>query len=122
MKTKEDLIIEAYGDHYELVKPYIDKDGWCRYHWQIVHMSYLETMCRSKPNERCRPVALKGIENNNGWNLIKDLDIEDNEYVLFLRMTEGGEPPIFTCPLGEDYQIGYFTHWKRIDYLNPPIF
>lgn len=63
------------------------------------------------------------MENNNGWNSIEDLDIDDDEYVLFLRYYEGeGEPPIFTCPLGEDFQIGYFTHWKRIDFEKPPLF
>jgi hypothetical protein len=69
------------------------------------------------------PKSLKGIHINNGWKLIEDLDIEDDEYVLFLRYYEGeGEPPIFTCLLGEDFQIGYFTHWKRIDFEKPPLF
>jgi len=68
------------------------------------------------------PKNLKGIANNNGWNLIEDLNIYDDEYVLFLRMTEGGEVPIFTCPAGEDFQIGYFTHWKRISFEKPPLY
>ena len=121
-EAKQQLIKEAYGKYFEQVEPYIDCNGWCKYHWQIVHNDMLETMCRTKPNERWRPVSLKGIENNNGWELIEDLDIEENEYVLFLRMTEGGEPPIFTSLLSEDFQKDYFTHWKRIDISKPPLY
>lgn len=70
-----------------------------------------------------RPIQLKGLENNNGWNLMEDFDGEDEEYFLFLRYSEhDGEPPIFTSVLSDDFEIGYFTHWKRIDFLNPPIY
>lgn len=72
---------------------------------------------------RYRPKSLQGIENNNGWNSMDQPDFEDNEYILFLRFIEGeGEPPIFTCVLCDDFEIGYFTHWKRVDCKKPPIY
>lgn len=126
MKTKEDVIKEAYGEHYELVKPYIDKDGWCSYHWQIVHMSYLETMCRSKPNERWRPVALKGIENNNGWVKIESESYLPKERGAFWTFIEGKEVVMNTFNTFDDMEFtfdnGKVTHYQPIQKPKPPVF
>lgn len=122
--TKEEKIKEAYGDKWELFNGSakqcaLKNNGWIS---PILEHSPKDIELDRGDKNIYRPKSLRGIENNNGWNLIEDLDISDNEYVLFLRMTEGGEVPIFTCPAGEDFQVGYFTHWKRIDISKPPIY
>lgn len=124
--TKEEAIRESYGDYWDIVEEYVDGNGWVKtkkFQDQLPRQLFEFYVSRhTSDNNMMRPKAITGIEDNNGWKLIEDLDIEDDEYVLFLRMTEGGEIPIFTCPLGEDFEIGYFTHWKRVDISKAPIY
>lgn len=125
--TKEDIIQNAWTEIQSHINaegvPSYNEDGWAKYGGKQ-KSEYFKTLEEKQwlGYFFYRPKSLEGIEDNNGWELIDDLDIEDNEHVLFLRMTEGGEAPIFTCPAGEDFQIGYFTHWKRIDISKPPLF
>lgn len=124
--TKEERIQESYGKYWEGLS--IPAKNCALKHNGYIGpiISNLGEIPRdfvTYDNLGFRPISLIGIENNNGWNLIEDLDIEDNEYVLFLRHYEGeGEPPIFTSPLSEDFEDGYFTHWKRIDISKSPLF
>ncbi len=123
-KIKEEWIAIYGEEKYNLIKYAIKENGYidCVRNPEI---SEIINTCEKSiywGTTEFYPLALKGISTNNGWELIEDLAIEDNEYVLFLRMTEGGEVPIFTSPLGEDFKIGYFTHWKRISFEKPPLF
>lgn len=125
--TKEEKIQEAWSEVQSHINsegvPNYNDDGWAKY-GSKQKSEYFKALEEKQwlGYFFYRPKSLEGIEDNNGWDLIEDLDIEENEYVLFLRMTEGGEPPIFTSLLSEDFQIGYFTHWKRIDISKPPLF
>jgi hypothetical protein len=138
--TKQEIIKEAYGTHYDEVSSFIDENGWCvqidystdkelKNHRSLNEIGFTQNddlldfgYFSNENKHKWRPKTLDGLEDNNGWRLIDELDVEENEYVLFLRMTEGGEVPIFTSPLSCDFSIGYFTHWKRIDISKPPLF
>lgn len=132
--TKQDLIKDAYGNAsiWEKLKSNINDDGWCTNEaistdidlLDILDLDNIDREVKSdmQGNLIFRPTTLKGIETNNGWELIEDLNIDEDEYVLFLRMKEGGEVPIYTCISGTDFEIGYFTHWKKIDISKFPLF
>mgnify|MGYP003483865784 FL=1 len=76
MKTKEEVIKEAWGKNYEEFKDHIDSDGWARYphfqkHEMIEDVRPIEF--RSQGAD-FRPKSLQGIENNNGWIKIESED------------------------------------------------
>lgn len=124
--TKEEKIKEAYnsvGLGYLIEQ--CDNEAWVEIsgHIRFVHEDKLDRYEYNRKDHIIRPKSLSGIENNNGWNLMKDFDGDDRDYFLFLRYSEGdGEPPIFTSVLSDDFQIGYFTHWRKIDISKPPIY
>jgi hypothetical protein len=87
--TKQEVIKNAYGEHWETVKDYVDENGWV--YTQKVHfdstlnMEYSEvevTPFNSDMEYYWRPKSLQGVETNNGWikieseaNLPKDHEI-----------------------------------------------
>lgn len=128
--TKQEVIkqewVAIYGEEkYHLIKYAIKENGYidCVRNPEISKIINTTQKGIYWGTTDYYPLRLMCISNNNGWNLIEDLNIGDDEYVLFLRMTEeGGEHPIFTCTAGEDFKIGYFTHWKRVDISKPPLY
>jgi hypothetical protein len=87
MKTKEEVIKEAYGEYWEQVKSFIDINGWVVYgHFKNEALGLKDSEIEITDynydiyNELWRPKSLQGIENNNGWIKIeseKDLPKED---------------------------------------------
>lgn len=76
MKTKEQAIEEAYGEHFEKCNP--DENGWSL---SDNSAFYPEIEFSPENHYYWRPKSLQGIENNNGWvkieseeDLPKDLD------------------------------------------------
>jgi hypothetical protein len=72
--TKQEKIIEAYGEHWETVKNHIDENGW-------IYTCNFIFYCNFKYHEkgfgathRIRPKSLAGIEDNNGWIKIESED------------------------------------------------
>lgn len=78
MKTKENVIKEAYGEYWESVKDFVNENGWFEYDFYSQNKSKkykkafdfvcenIETECNSNVTV-IRPKSLQGIENNNGW-------------------------------------------------------
>jgi hypothetical protein len=66
---KQEKIREAYGEHWETVKDYVDLDGWIDF--RIAPEYFLRERkfdAIGKYEERLlRPKSLAGIEHNNGW-------------------------------------------------------
>lgn len=71
MKTKEEVIKEAYGFLFEYKKHLIDKDGWFDNSNENDSVTNGETeflgKCDFKDNTTFRPKSLQGLEDNNGW-------------------------------------------------------
>jgi hypothetical protein len=89
--TKQEKIQEAYGEHWEKVKYFVDKDGWFdakSFYGQAIHKGLVGlTMEISDPYDPkyCywkRPVSLSGINNNNGWIKVDDMLPEEGIEVL----------------------------------------
>ena len=67
--TKEEVIKKAYGESWEILKDYINQNGFinCVKNRKLSLIPYFEvSQIEFKENE-ARPKVLKGIENNNGW-------------------------------------------------------
>lgn len=75
MKTKQEIIQEAYGEelYQELHERHIDPDdGFCKYwHPKFRKLPYQIEMI-GNTGIPWRPKSLSGIENNNGWTRIKE--------------------------------------------------
>lgn len=130
MKTKVEVIQEAYGELWEEVKDCVDESGWCSKK-ETVNERELAWM-RNQYGAFWRPISLKGIEHNNWWVKVeseKDLPKEDSE-VFFVqdgRIINGyfyrgqfGDPFFLEQPT--IYPIEAVTHYKLIEKPFPPIY
>ena len=72
---KEQAIKNAYGEYWEAVKDYVDENGWIGFdEWFKFVGHKIDYDCKPNQIYYChRPKSLKGIEDNNGWNLIDEL-------------------------------------------------
>jgi len=81
--TKEEKIKEAYKEHWESVKDYVNNDGWCSWKW-CKPENIIIRKSLNEQSDGCgswRPKSLEGLENNNGWiELIKNENIPSGYY------------------------------------------
>jgi hypothetical protein len=81
MKTKEEIIREAYGEHWEHVKDIKSKffnnpfeaNGWIIMEKYFYSNTKLQDLCEMSGGY-ARPKSLSGIENNNGWTKIESVE------------------------------------------------
>jgi hypothetical protein len=71
--TKQEKIKEAYGEYWETVRDYVDKNGWCNTYWNLFLISDREQKPAREPL-KWRPKSLAGLEHNNGWIKIESED------------------------------------------------
>jgi hypothetical protein len=104
MKTKEEVIKEAYPQKYTAI---IDKDGWTN-HVALRHFKKDELDSKIKEGRLIyRPKSLNGIETNNGWTKIlseADLPSESGDY--YVEHKEHGN--IYFTALSENYDRKLF--------------
>lgn len=126
--TKQEKIKEAwvdtYGEElYEKIKYAIKENGYidCVRNPEVSSIINTTQYGITWGTTDYRPESISGIHNNNGWKLMEDYDLDDNEYALFQRYVpeESGEPPIFCSPCDVDFEPGYFTHYKRLILKEP---
>ncbi|MGI9582624.1 hypothetical protein ACR1PO_15620 [Chryseobacterium sp. RRHN12] len=82
MKTKQQVIEEAWGNNYPVFKEFIDENGWGKYpefqkHEMVENVRPLEFNYSD-----FRPLSLHGIENNNGWIRVEDILPEEGFEVI----------------------------------------
>lgn len=118
MKTAEEIIREAYGEHYDKFKDSIDENGWTE------DAIYDFLVCEWHPDKwgKARPKSLAGLENNNGWTKIEDIEKVPTEKCWIYKEWSG------------DLFIGFFyneygynahkdaTHYQPIVKPKPPIY
>lgn len=122
--TKHEKIIEAYGEHWEKVKNFVDDDGWCNSFWDICEINKGYTKPKSF-GTKWRPKSLQGIENNNGWIKIEseaDLPKDSTNYWTVTKFDK--EPKIrwFNRFFNEYEKDGKVTHYQPIIKPLPPIY
>jgi len=124
MKTKEDVIKEAY----ELIGlPFVDNviydNGWLKIKPTQYSSKYDDVDLLKLTNHvhSIRPKSLQGIENNNGWIKIESEaqydELENGEYEWY-NINNG------KYDKGDLWTYGVFTHYKIVPIIkiNPPLF
>lgn len=126
MTDKEKAIKEAWGDFYNLGVG-IDENGWLRGDYLenktkdiLKTKDCIEVKRRAMHDlgfydssiEIFRPISLQGIENNNGWFIVKEragsIEYKGDIWVV----TKQGEIELIK---EEDFiPVGYATHFKPI--------
>lgn len=149
MKTKEEVIKEAWGVLWDNVKSFIDKNGYVEFptnaerqdiFWKNGDYDYFQTEDRLGYNgepvgvQRFRPQSLAGIENNNGWIKIEsEEDLPNKEYghcfmILKGYIIYGGfrryskDTFYFFNSAGEGILQSNITHYQLIETPKPPIY
>lgn len=82
--TKQEKIQEAYGQHWEIVKDYVDNNGQCDKLslFKFTNLRYNDFDCLfiHTANNYMLPKSLQGIEDNNGWIKIEsENDLPNDE-------------------------------------------
>ncbi len=130
MKTKEEVIKDAYGEYYDICNP--NKNGWSVKR-KGVGFEQLKTEIEleyDKPNNAYafRPKSLNGIESNNGWisiNSEKDLPTIGTFYTILSfdeNIVEREFPhPKFTLEFNKEWWLKYVTHYQEKIMPNKPL-
>ena len=71
---KQEKIREAYGEHWETVKYYVDENGWCNAFFGIAGLFQHDVIFKKGLIVKWRPKTLARIEDNNGWIKIESED------------------------------------------------
>jgi hypothetical protein len=137
---KQQAIQEAYGEHWETMKDYVDQNGWFIYdfynknksnHYEIA----FDIVCENIDSigdfdlKHIRPKSLEGIENNNGWIRIESEQDLPKEGTLEFKVGAMVSNKFHLSRGVYDYnevnfsfQNKYITHYQIIPKPKLPIF
>lgn len=132
--TKKELIKNAYEEFYEYVENSADENGWVK---REEHSGFMRSHFYLGKNietkfidkvEYWRPKTLEGIENNNGWIVIRseeDLPRESDAYfVAYFFKGKLLFQYLRAFRINSDdteYWLDNFTHYQPITKPNPPL-
>ena len=129
--TKQELIKEAWGEYYELVKNELDEHGRYSYYddnsikrksklWQFEN---IETHQISNLNLLI-PSSIKGIENNNGWIKIESEEDLPKKGTNCHFILKNGFSGIFVDLDDSEYLTlrNRGTHYQPIEKPKPPLY
>lgn len=132
MKTKEEAIKEAWGEHYDLVKDdlnddgqiYIDDIGFNVFDQIMILCNY------DSVTELLTHPKLQGIENNNGWIRIEsEMDLPKNFTNVYcldkygnMFICESRSKHFFCHTNGWLYNYYDFTHYQPIIKPKKPLY
>ena len=137
MKTKQQAIQEAYGEHWGIVKNYVDENGWCELNVSQKEpinnfANHGKTEWKPINNRGCwRPKSLQGIENNNGWIKIESEDDLPKEEIDVHFIFENNTGRFQTFGVWDNkiksfysgaLKISNVTHYQPIEKPKPPIY
>jgi hypothetical protein len=125
--TKQDIIKKEYREYFELFseeeqQKILENNGWQHQfnhplHKEMAKFYKIETSAYGVGTS-WRPLNLKGIEDNNGWNRIEDgIFPEDEETVLWLNNEnyEFENASLLHC----DFNYKQYTHWRKLPQKTP---
>jgi hypothetical protein len=128
--TKEEKIIEAYGEYYEKMKPWISEEGWFNknaFYQEEFKLKYQELdMFFSHLGDFMIPQSIVGITNNNRWIKIESENDLPKERGSFWTFIEGKEVVINTFNTFDDMEFtfdnGKVTHYQSLIKPNEPLY
>jgi hypothetical protein len=137
MKSKEEIIKEAYGSFWLMLSNNIDCKGWCLNKTLDKKTDFLDLIdsvgikrqikSNVQGNLIFRPKSLDGIENNNGWIKIESETDLPKESGLFWIVEDGyviNEPcKYYKSTKRWVIQCNqYPSHYKPIQKPKPPLY
>ena len=133
--TKQEVIKNAYGEHWETVKDYVDGNGWCNWDYKNncspsrFEISEFDTLDFKLGKYLIwRPKSLQGIENNNGWIKIEsesDLPKESEQYWCVLYDEVGILQYYSEAKIWEDIETenrSFPSHYQQINKPLKPLY
>lgn len=125
LEAKKEAIKKAYGEYWELVKDYVDENGWIDFLEDIRRIRYFfhDSDNIEVSISMWRPKSLKGIENNNGWRRIEsEADLpKENTWCFVISKISGITHGNFLIK-NKDFWLIDATHYQPIEQPKPPIF
>lgn len=122
---KEEKIKEVYGKFYDAY--HINENGWFDNtdgRFSDLQLQELES-CDYRASNIFRPKSLKGIEDNNGWIKIEDLNdtpiLWDKKYLVFANGKEK-ETTFNPSQIKAGWEFGEITHYRIVDKFSAPIY
>lgn len=111
---KKKVIKKAYGKSYDALKDYINENGFvdCVKNRKISLIPFFDISEIEFKGNEARPKSLKGIENNNGWNVLKGIKNEITHEGDIWILNKYGNVELWLE--SQFLAIGYATHWKPI--------
>lgn len=140
--TKQEIIKEAYGIHYEEVKNFIDENGWCvqidyssgkevKNHRTLNEMGFTQNddlldfgYFSNENKHKWRPKSLEAIENNNGWIKIEsESDLpKDDEWYWVKKKTGEQIMSGYQRIVSNERWLEEMTHYQKIIKPNEPLY
>jgi hypothetical protein len=134
--SKEEKIKEAYGEYWEYFKnKQYDENGFSMFEKEDDnHEIWRKILLETHPyaNRVYRPISLKGIENNNGWNKIESESDLPKFTIQYHVVKNGSLSKAYYrnnnrwIVDGNDYpktsEIHGITHYQEIVIPQPPIY
>lgn len=137
---KEEVIKNAYGEHWEIVKNDIDEDGWMNLYFavranigEIGSKTYQFKDIIGNPN-KCRILSLCELEENKGWVKLEskiDLPKTEGNYFVILKNNpnkisdlswHGGSRFLGRQQNEKDWWPENITHYQKILKPELPIY
>lgn len=133
MKTKQQVIKEAYGQNWNNVKEHIDENGWLNVDdFYLIsqgklNFTQIETKEEGLIFQNHRPVSLSGLESNNGWTKIEsedDLPNYQGTIILIKKDEEEYETQFFNyLKNGEKEEFAkIYSHYRLFPEFESPIY
>jgi hypothetical protein len=136
--TKQEFIKAAYGEHWEALKSNINDDGWVKvreyepkddaffylsFGYDRSHVDLVFTSILA----RWRLKKLRGVEKNNGWIKVEDIDAFTSDGMCFVVMRGKVDVirlkfPFDTSQVLADFKKDGITHCQFIAPPPPPIY
>ncbi|AXF52558.1 MAG: restriction endonuclease [Caudoviricetes sp.] len=123
MKTKEEVIQEAWREAWPIVKDTVDSEGYVYGNFEYKHPEF---KIDYEGYELIRPKSLSWLETNNGWIMIEsESDLPTDDTVKYTpcengKPCEGYRMTVEQIKLG--WEVGYFTHYRKVESLPYPIY
>ncbi|MCW8311458.1 hypothetical protein K7A41_09505 [Sphingobacterium sp. InxBP1] len=128
MKSKQEVIQEAYGEHWPKVEKDIIQECYiCLINERstLVPWNGILMISHKTDNHLYMPASLKGIETNNGWTRIEgeaDLPKVDGDYFVVWKVGDDVQVSAVSYDVDQPEYWHGVTHYQAVIKPLPPIY
>lgn len=133
-ELKQKAIQDAYGEYYEVLKEFINEDGWCNW-WKANKLLTgndfdYDWNSANSDRHKMRPKSIAGIGNNRGWFRIEtdgsNLPVE-GKFRCGMKFYDADifteEDAIYNhIEVLNAYHMGLITHYRPVNEHLKPVY